>query len=55
MPKKYIRSYQDNRKWIFYSSFLKFTKLVKSDILKDIDDPILDWLEFINANSKHGL
>ena len=35
--------------------FLELPKLSKLDKLKDIDDPILDWLEFINADSKEGM
>jgi predicted transposase/invertase (TIGR01784 family) len=35
--------------------FLELPKLAKLDSLKDIDDPILDWLEFIDAKSKEGM
>jgi predicted transposase/invertase (TIGR01784 family) len=35
--------------------FLELPKLAKLDSLKDIDDPILDWLEFIAAKSKEGM
>lgn len=35
--------------------FLELPKLAKIDSLKDIDDPILEWLEFIDAKSKEGM
>lgn len=35
--------------------FLELPKLAKLDSLKDIDDPILEWLEFIDAKSKEGM
>lgn len=35
--------------------FLELPKLSKLDSLKDIDDPVLDWLEFIDAKSKEGM
>ncbi|GFZ34449.1 transposase [Clostridium zeae] len=35
--------------------FLELPKLAKIDKLKDIDDPILEWLEFIDAKSKEGM
>ena len=35
--------------------FLELPKLVRLDGLKDIDDPILEWLEFIDAKSKEGM
>lgn len=35
--------------------FLELPKLSKLDKLKDIDDPILEWLEFIDAKSKEGM
>ncbi|GAA0179082.1 hypothetical protein SH2C18_20220 [Clostridium sediminicola] len=34
---------------------LELPKLAKLESLKDIDDPILDWLEFIDAKSKEGM
>lgn len=35
--------------------FLELPKLKKLDSLKDIDDPILEWLEFIDAESKESM
>ncbi len=35
--------------------FLELPKLTKVKSLKDTDDPILDWLEFIDAKSKEGM
>lgn len=35
--------------------FLELPKLEKLNSLKDIDDPVLDWLEFIDADSKEGM
>ncbi len=35
--------------------FLELPKLAKVNSLKDTDDPILEWLEFIDAKSKEGM
>lgn len=35
--------------------FLELPKLERLDSLKDVDDPSLDWLEFIDAKSKEGM
>jgi predicted transposase/invertase (TIGR01784 family) len=35
--------------------FLELPKLAKLDRLQDTDDPILEWLEFIDAKSKEGM
>ena len=35
--------------------FLELPKLGKINSIKDKDDPILEWLEFLDANSKEGM
>ena len=35
--------------------FLELPKLEKINILNDIDDPILEWLEFIDSKSREGM
>ena len=35
--------------------FLELPKLAKQQTLKDVDDPIMEWLKFIDANSKEGM
>ena len=35
--------------------FLELPKLKRLSSLKDVDDPILDWLEFIDSDSKEGM
>ena len=32
--------------------FLEIPKLKRLSSLKDVDDPILEWLEFIDSDSK---
>jgi predicted transposase/invertase (TIGR01784 family) len=35
--------------------FLELPKLARLSTIKDIDDPILEWLKFIDAKSKEGM
>ena len=35
--------------------FLELPKLKKLSSLRDVDDPILEWLEFIDSDSKEGM